>query len=94
MGISGINCSQSILSSMAKNRVEQGIITTARIIKDKDRYKIHFTNPEAKWNEQDLILCSTRDPTEPKTFRSFDDALAELKRIRLMKSSVVIDYEI
>ena len=49
MSISGINGTQNILSSMAKIRVEQGIITSAKIIGDKGRYEIHFTNPEAQW---------------------------------------------
>ena len=52
MSISGINGTQNILSSMAKIRVEQGIITTAKIIGDKGRYEIHFTNPDDLYSGQ------------------------------------------
>lgn len=93
MSISGINGTQNILSSMAKIRVEQGIITTAKIIGDKGRYEIHFTNPEAQWNDQNLTLSSTRDPYEPKQFKSLDGAIADLKRIGLMNAEVVIVSE-
>lgn len=93
MSISGFNGTQNILSSMAKLRVEQGIITKAKIIGDKGQYKIHFTNPEAQWNEQDLVLSSTRDPYEPKYFKSLDGAIADLKRIGLKKAEVVVTLE-
>ena len=66
-GIDGGNC---ILSSMAKVRVESGVIKTAQIIGSKGEYVISFDSNTQQWNGKPIVLSSSRQPYEPRIFRS------------------------
>ncbi|CAK2018742.1 conserved hypothetical protein [Vibrio crassostreae] len=86
--ISGINSGNCILSSMAKERVKSGIIDHAQISGMKSAYTVVFDGSE--WNGEPLVLSSSRQPYEPRIFKSLDGALAELLRIGITEASIKI----
>jgi hypothetical protein len=86
--ISVTNGSNCILSSMAKERVKSGIIDYAQISGAKSAYIVVFDGSE--WTGEPLVLSSSRQPYEPRIFKSLDGALAELLRIGLTEASIKI----
>ncbi|MDN3485280.1 hypothetical protein QL989_07990 [Pseudoalteromonas sp. APC 3224] len=86
--ISGINRGNCILSSMAKERVKSGVIDQAQILGVKNAYTVVFDGSE--WDGEPLVLSSSRQPYEPRIFKSLDGALAELLRIGLTEASIKI----
>jgi hypothetical protein len=86
--ISGLNGGNCILSSMAKERVKSGILDQAQIVGYKGEYAVVFDGME--WNGEPLVLSSSRQPYEARTFKSLDGAVAELQRIGLTEASVKI----
>lgn len=81
MKISGINGGNSILCSMAKSRFEQGWLEEAYITGRDNQFIICFSGEGVKWNGLPLVLSSTRNPYEPRVFKSIDGAMSELLRI-------------
>lgn len=90
MAISGINGSNNILMSSAKLRVDNKMITKAEIIGTKGNYKVQFTNKEAEWNGNPVVLCSSRNPYEPKIFKSIDGAAADVIRAGLKDALIIL----
>lgn len=86
--ISGMNAGNYILSSMVKERVKSGVIKHAQILGIKSAYTVVFDCSE--WNGEPLVLSSSRQPYEPRIFKSLDGALAELLRIGLTEASIKI----
>ena len=90
MKISGLNNGGCILSSMAKTHLEKGWFDGA-CIKGKDsNFIIFFTGKDADWDGKPLMLSSSRNPFEPRIFKSIDGAAAELSRIGIQKINLVI----
>lgn len=81
MTISGINGGNCIMSSIAKVRVEQGIIEGARIAKDEGTYRVIFTGEGAIWKGENLILSSARQPYEARIFKTIDGAMGAIEKI-------------
>ncbi len=81
MGMSGINGGNYILSNMAKGRVEQGWFDGAYIKGTDSSYIVYFEGNNSEWNGEPLVLSSSRNPYEPRIFKSIDGAVSELKRI-------------
>jgi hypothetical protein len=81
--ISGINGGNCILSSMAKIRVEAGQIDGAEVLGNKGSYICYFRGKSAEWGGEQVVLSSSRQPYEPRVFKSVDGAIAELNRIGL-----------
>ena len=88
--ISGINGGNCILESMAKNRVESKMIDKAKIVGSKGEYVVKFYGSCAEWKEKSLVLCSARNPYQPRYFKSLDGAVSQLSRIGLDKLSITI----
>jgi len=88
--ISGINGSNWILESMAKVRVESKMIDKAKIVGSKAKYVVEFFGPCAEYNGEPIVLCSARNPYEPREFKSLDGAVSQLSRIGLDKLSITI----
>ena len=88
--ISGINGGNCILSSMAKIRVESNMINKAEVIGSKGSYHIIFHGSSAEWKGEPIVLSSSRQPYEPRIFKSIDGAISELIRIGLTEASVKI----
>ena len=88
--ISGINGGNCILESMAKIRVESKMIDKAKIIGSKGEYIVEFYGPGAEWNGRPIVLCSARDPSKPRHFKSLDGAVSQLSRIGLDQLSVTV----
>ncbi|WP_281546861.1 hypothetical protein [Pseudoalteromonas sp. PAR1] len=88
--ISGINGGNCILSSMAKSRVESNMIDGAEVIGSKGNYVVVFKGSAAEWNEKPVVLSSSRQPYEPRIFKSLDGAIAELNRIGLHEIAVKV----
>jgi hypothetical protein len=86
-GIDGGNC---ILSSMAKTRVESNMINGAEVVGTKGSYIVTFKGNDAEWKGKSIVLSSSRQPYEPRIFKSLDGAIAELTRIGLNEASVKI----
>ncbi|WP_440874824.1 hypothetical protein [Thalassotalea sp. PLHSN55] len=86
-GIDGGNC---ILSSMAKTRVESNMIDGAEVVGTKGSYIVTFKGNAAEWEDKSIVLSSSRQPYEPRIFKSLDGAIAELTRIGLNEASVKI----
>lgn len=86
--ISGMNAGNYILSSMVKERVKSRVIKHAQILGNRSAYKVVFDGSE--WNGEPLVLSSSRQPYEPRIFKSLDGALAELLRIGLTEASIKI----
>jgi len=93
-GIDGGNC---ILSSMAKTRVESNMIDGAEVVGTKGSYIVTFKGNSAEWKGnsaewkgKSIVLSSSRQPYEPRVFKSLDGAIAELTRIGLNEASVKI----
>lgn len=93
MSISGINGTNCILMSSAKVRVENKIITQAEIIGKKGSYTVSFTNKEAEWDGKEIVLSSSRSPFEPKTFKSIDGAMSDIKQAGLNSATIRIKDE-
>lgn len=81
--ISGINRGNCILSSMAKIRVQAGHINGAEVHGNKGSYIVYFSGKSAEWGGEPIVLSSSRQPYEPRVFKSVDGAIAELNRIGL-----------
>ncbi len=88
--ISGINGNNWILESMAKIRVERKMINKAKIVGSKAKYIVEFYGPCAEWDGNPIVLCSARNPYEPREFKSLDGAVSQLSRIGLDKLSITI----
>lgn len=88
--ISGVNGSNCILESMARIRVEGEMIDKAKIIGPKGEYIIEFYGSGAEWNGRAVVLCSARDPYNPRKFKSVDGAISQLSRIGLNNVSIVV----
>ncbi|MBB1378596.1 hypothetical protein H5120_10825 [Pseudoalteromonas sp. SR43-2] len=73
---------------MVKERVKSGVIDQAQISGPKNAYMVVFDGSE--WNGEPLVLSSSRQPYEPRIFKSLDGALAELLRIGLTEASIKI----
>jgi hypothetical protein len=85
---SGINGTNNILSSQVKLRKEKEMINSAVIVKVEDGYIIRFHGENAEWNGENLVLCSSRSPCEPRLFKSIDGAASEIKRIGISEVSL------
>lgn len=88
--ISGINGSNCILESMAKTRVEAKMIDKAKIVGSKGGYIVEFYGKSAEWNGEPVVLCSARDPYQPRRFKSLDGAVSQLSGIGLDKVSIIV----
>ena len=91
--ISGIDGGNCILSSMAKTRVESNMIDSAEVVGTKGHYMVLFKGNAAEWGGKPIVLSSSRQPYEPRIFKSLDGAIAELSRIGLNEASVKITDE-
>jgi len=89
MTISGINGGNCVMSSIAKLRLEEGIIEGAEIMKIKDAYRVQFTGKGAQWKGDNLVLSSARQPYEARTFKSIDGAMSAIENIGLKTATVV-----
>ena len=95
MAFSGINGSNNVLMSSVKLRVEKGMITEATIVGEKGNYCVYFTNPEALWKGNPVVLSSARNPYEPKVFKSIDSAISDIERTGLKRKDVLLrDHEV
>lgn len=88
--ISGINGGNCILSSMAKARVESKLIDSAEVIGSKGSFNVIFKGSAGEWKGEPIYLSSSRQPYEPRVFKSIDGAISELGRIGLTEASVKI----
>ncbi|MEQ9039402.1 MAG: hypothetical protein RIE24_13720 [Silicimonas sp.] len=79
--ILGLNGTNLVLESMVKARIEKGIINQARIVKGEHGYTVQFYGPAAEWNGEPIVLCSARNPYEPRQFKSLDGAVSQISRI-------------
>lgn len=89
--ISGIDGGICILESTARLRLEKKMISKARIIGEKGNYVVEFHGSCAEWNDQNMVLCSSRNPYEPRVFKSLDGAISQLFRIGLTKPSIIVE---
>jgi len=76
------------MSSIAKLRLEAGIIEGAEILAIEETYRVQFTGKGAIWNEENLVLSSARQPYEARVFKSIDGAMSAIERIGL-KTAVI-----
>ena len=90
MKISGLNNSGCILSNMAKTRFEKGWFDGACIKGKDNNFVIFFTGNDATWDGKPLVLSSSRNPFEPRIFKSIDGAASELSRIGIQEIDLVI----
>lgn len=81
--ISGINGTNLVLESMVKIRIEAGMINEASIVKGERGYIVQFYGRAAEWNGEPVILCSARNPYEPRQFKSLDGAISQVSKIGL-----------
>ena len=81
MAFSGINGGNCIMSSIAKIRVDKGIIEGAEIVKFEGTYRVKFTGEGAIWKGDNLVLSSARQPYEARVFKTIDGAMASIVRI-------------
>jgi len=75
---------------MAKGRVESKSIDKAKIVGSKGKYVVEFYGSGAEWDGQQLVLCSARNPYEPRHFKSLDGAVSQLSGIGLNNLSVIV----
>lgn len=94
MRISGTNGGNCILATMAKGMLKKGWYDGAYIKGSDNSYVIYFTGEQAEWNGNPLVLSSTRNPYEPRIFKSIDGAVSELLRLGIKTILVKIDDEI
>lgn len=81
--LSGIDGTRNILSSTAKLRVDAKMISHS-VLKEVDGgYILEFeiNGNSVEWKGKNLVLCSARNPYEPRIFKSIDGACSEAKRI-------------
>jgi len=90
--ISGLSKTNCITTGIARNRVEINIITSALIIGTKSKFKVCFDNDSAQWDGQSLFLSSSRQPFEPRVFKTIDGAMSEVIRVGL--NTAVVEVEI
>lgn len=88
--ISGINGGNCILSSMAKIRIEKKMIHKAKIAGKEEGYVVEFYGSRTETDEDPVLLCSARNPYEPRLFKSLDGAVSELNRMGLMRLSIEV----
>ena len=81
--ISGINGTNLVLEAMAKARIDKGMIDRASIVKGENGYMVQFYECAAEWDGKPLILCSARNPYEPRQFKSLDGAVSLVSKIGL-----------
>ncbi|HCM4287814.1 TPA: hypothetical protein N3J59_005253 [Klebsiella quasipneumoniae] len=79
--ISGINGTNNIMFSQAKERAQAGMINTAVILRVDGGYVIKFEGDNSDWKGESMILSSARDPYVPRLFKSIDGAVSEAERI-------------
>lgn len=75
---------------MAKTRVESKMIDSAEVVGSKGNYIVKFIGNAADWDGKPIVLSSSRQPYEPRIFKSLDGAIAELSRIGLSEANVRI----
>ena len=90
MKISGFNGGNGIISVNAKLRVEKNWFDGAYITGADKQFVVSFTGKDADWKGQPLFLCSSRNPHEPRIFRSIDGAVSELMRIGINNVQVIV----
>ncbi len=78
IGMSGISDTNCILSGIVKIRVEKGLIEGASILGGRGSYTVHFSGRGGEWKGKALVLCSSRDPYNPRIFKSLDGAISQL----------------
>lgn len=88
MAFSGINGGNCIISSIAKTRLEAGIIQGAEIFKVGETYRVQFTGNGALWNGERLILSSARQPYEPRIFKSIDGAMSAIVHLGITAATI------
>jgi len=81
--ISGINGSNLLLETMVKGRIKGGMINRASIVKSENGYIVQFYGSNAEWNGEPIVLCSARNPYEPRQFKSLDGAVSQVSKIGL-----------
>ena len=86
--ISGINGTNLVLESMVKLRIEEGMIDRAGIVRGEHGYIVQFYGRAAEWNGEPVVLCSARNPYEPRQFKSLDGAVSQVSRIGLDKLTI------
>ena len=64
------------------------IITASKT--SKGTFYHYFKGKDAEWKGDQLALSSSRNPYEPRVFKSIDGAVAELNRIGIMRLEVII----
>ncbi len=79
--ISGINGTNLVLEAMVKVRIEKRLINRASIVKGEHGYTVQFYGPAAEWDGEPIVLCSARNPYEPRQFRSLDGAVSQVSKI-------------
>lgn len=89
--ISGVNGSKCILESTARIRVERKMIDKASIVGTRGSYVVKFYVENAEWNGEQLVLCSSRNPYEPRLFKSLDGAVSQLSRIGLDNLTILAE---
>lgn len=89
--ISGINGSNLILESMAKTRVKNNMISKAKVTGSKGGYVVEFYGSCSEWKGSQMMLCSSRNPHEPRLFRSLDGAISQISRIGLKNISIEVE---
>lgn len=87
--ISGINGGNCILESMVKLRIDKGMISEAKIVKKEDGYIVQFHGQSAEWKGEPLLLCSARNPYEPRQFKSLDGAVSQVTKIGLGNITII-----
>lgn len=88
MAFSGIDGGICIMSSIAKTRLEAGIIEGAEIIKVDETYRVQFTGDGALWNGERLMLSSARQPYEPRIFKSIDGAMSAIVHLGITSATI------
>jgi len=77
------------MSSIARLRLEAGMIEGAEIIKVEDAYRVQFTGLGAQWNGENLVLSSARQPYKARAFKSIGGAMSAIERIGLSTATII-----
>lgn len=77
------------MSSIARLRIEAGMIEGAEIIKIEDVFRVQFTGRGAQWKGENLVLSSARQPYEARAFKSIDGAMSAIEKIGL-KTAIIV----
>ncbi len=77
------------MSSIARLRLEAGMIEGAEIVKIEDTYRVQFIGKGARWKGENLVLSSARQPYEARAFKSIDGAMSAIEKIGLQTATIV-----